>query len=71
MEAAEDGSLSQGEIFSNEDMVSDSDHLPEGPYVGRWKVGVRNHWLEWELGAQVASLGQVEGGGGRERVLLA
>ena len=23
-------------------------------YVGRWKVGVRVHWLEWELGAQVA-----------------
>ena len=27
-------------------------HLPEAEtlYVGRWKVGVRNHWLEWELG---------------------
>ena len=48
-------------------------HLPEAEtlYVGRWKVGVRVHWLEWELGAQVASLGQVEGGGARERELLA
>ena len=47
-------------------------HLPEAEtlYVGRWKVGVRNHWLEWELGAEVARLGQVKGGGGRERVLL-
>ena len=46
-------------------------HLPEAEtlYVGRWKVGVRVHWLEWELGAEVASLGQVEGGGGRETVL--
>jgi len=34
-------------------------------------VEVRNHWLEWELGAQVARLGQVEGGGGRERELVA
>ena len=33
MEAAENGVLSLGEIFSNEDMVSDSDHLPEGPWV--------------------------------------
>ena len=33
MEAAEDGSLSQGEIFSNEATVSDSDHLPEGPWA--------------------------------------
>ena len=48
-------------------------HLPEAEtlYVGRWKVGVRTQWLEWELGAQVASLGQVEGGGGRERELVA
>ena len=48
-------------------------HLPEAEtlYVGRWKVGVRNQWLEWELGAEVASLGQVEGGGGRETVLPA
>ena len=46
-------------------------HLPEAEtlYVGRWKVGVRNQWLEWELGAQVARLGQVEGGGARETVL--
>ena len=31
-------------------------HLPEAEtlYVGRWKVGVRVQWLEWELGAQVA-----------------
>ena len=33
VEAAEDGSLSHGEIFSNEAVVSDSDHLPEGPWV--------------------------------------
>ena len=48
-------------------------HLPEVEtlYVGRWKVGVRTHWLEWELGAEVARLGQVEDGGGRERVLPA
>ena len=29
-------------------------HLPEAEtlhvHVGRWKVGVRVHWLEWELG---------------------
>ena len=31
--AAEDGSLSQGEIFSNEATVSDLDHLPEGPWA--------------------------------------
>ena len=48
-------------------------HLPEAEtlYVGRWKVEVRTQGLEWELGAQVARLGQVEGGGGREMVLLA
>ena len=48
-------------------------HLPEAEtlYVGRWKVGVRVHWLEWELGAKVASLGQVKGGGARERELPA
>ena len=48
-------------------------HLPEAEtlYVGRWKVGVRNQGLEWELGAELARLGQVEDGGGRERVLLA
>ena len=33
VEAAENGVLSLGEIFSNEDMVSDSDHLPEGPWA--------------------------------------
>ena len=33
MEAAENGVFSLGEIFSNEDMVSDLDHLPEGPWV--------------------------------------
>ena len=46
-------------------------HLPEAEtlYVGRWKVGVRNHWIEWELGAELAR--QVEDGGGRERVLIA
>ena len=35
MEAAENGVLSLGEIFSNEDMVSDLDHLPEGADVSQ------------------------------------
>ena len=48
-------------------------HLPEAEtlYVGRWKVGVRVHWLEGTLGAELARLGQVEDGGGRETVLKA
>ena len=48
-------------------------HLPEAEtlYVGRWKVGVRVQWLEGTLGAELARLGQVEDGGGRERVLPA
>ena len=48
-------------------------HLPEAEtlYVGRWKVGVDNHWLEGTLGAELTRLGQVEDGGGRETVLLA
>ena len=48
-------------------------HLPEAEtlYVGRWKVGVHLHWLEGTLGAEVARLGQVEDGGGRETVLPA
>ena len=48
-------------------------HLPEAEtlYVGRWKGGVRNHWLEGTLGAELTRLGQVEDGGGRETVLLA
>ena len=33
MEAAENGVLSLGEIFSNEATVSDLDHLPEGPWA--------------------------------------
>ena len=43
-------------------------HLPEAEtlYVGRWKVGVRVHWLEGTLGAELTRLGQVEDGGGRE-----
>ena len=43
-------------------------HLPEAEtlYVGRWKVGVRTQGLEWELGAELVRLGQVEDGGGRE-----
>ena len=47
-------------------------HLPEAEtlYVGRWKVGVRTHWLEGTLGAELARLGQVEDGGGRERCVL-
>ena len=48
-------------------------HLPEAEtlYVGRWKVGVRTQGLEGTLGAEVARLGQVEDGGGRERELIA
>ena len=48
-------------------------HLPEAEtlYVGRWKVGVRVQWLEWELGAELARLGHIEDGGGRETVLPA
>ena len=46
-------------------------HLPEAEtlYVGRWKVGVRTQGLEWELGAELVRLGQVEDGGGREMQL--
>ena len=33
VEAAENGVLSLGEIFSNEAAVSDLDHLPEGPWA--------------------------------------
>ena len=35
-------------------------HLPEAEtlYVGRWKVGVRNHWLEWEIGLGSRTPGQ-------------
>ena len=49
-------------------------HLPEAEHymwAGGNLVGVRNQWLEWELGAQVARLGQVKGGGARERELPA
>ena len=48
-------------------------HLPEAEtlYVGRWKVGVRVHWLEGTLGAELARLGHIEDGGGRERELPA
>ena len=48
-------------------------HLAEAEtlYVGRWKVGVQVHWFQWEIGAELARLGQVEDGGGRERVLIA
>ena len=48
-------------------------HLPEAEtlYVGRWKVGVRNQGLEWELGAELVRLGHIEDGGGRERELPA
>ena len=47
-------------------------HLPQAETlcVGRWKVGVRVHWLEGTLGAELARLGQVEDGGGRERELV-
>jgi hypothetical protein len=46
-------------------------HLPEAEtlYVGRWKGGVRTHWLEGTLGAELTRLGQVEDGGGREMQL--
>ena len=35
-------------------------HLAEAEtlYVGRWKVGVRVHWLEWELGLGSRAPGQ-------------
>ena len=35
-------------------------HLPEAEtlYVGRWKVGVRVHWIEWELGLGSRTPGQ-------------
>ena len=35
-------------------------HLPEAEtlYVGRWKVGVRTHGLEWELGLGSRTPGQ-------------
>ena len=48
-------------------------HLPEAEHymLGRWKGGVWNHWLEGTLGANLARLGQVKGGGARERVLQA
>ena len=46
-------------------------HLPEAEtlYVGRGKGGVRTHWLEGTLGAELTRLGQVEDGGGREMQL--
>ena len=36
-------------------------HLPEAEtlYVGRWKVGVRNQWLEWEIGLGSRTPGQL------------
>ena len=48
-------------------------HLPEAEtlYVGRWKGGVRTQWLEGTLGAELARLGHIEDGGGRERELPA
>ena len=27
-------------------------------YVGRWKVGVRNHWFQWEIGLGSRAPGQ-------------
>ena len=35
-------------------------HLPEAEtlYVGRWKVGVRNHWFQWEMGLGSRAPGQ-------------
>ena len=35
-------------------------HLPEveTSYVGRWKVGVRNHWFPWEIGLGSRAPGQ-------------
>ena len=63
-----------GHVFPDSEalLATRGAHLPEAEtlYVGRWKVGVRNHWIEWEIGAELARLGQVEDGGGRERVLL-
>ena len=63
-----------GHVFPDSEalLATRGAHLPEAEtlYVGRWKVGVHLHWLEGTLGAEVARLGQVEEGGGRERVLL-
>ena len=48
-------------------------HLPEVEtlYVGRWKVGVRNHWLEWEIGLGSRAPGQFGQAASIWRVLLA
>ena len=62
------------DFLDSEALLATSRSPPAGGrtlYVGRWKVGVRVHWLEGELGANLARLGQVEGGGARERVLQA
>ena len=62
-----------GHVFPDSEalLATRGAHLPEAEslYVGRWKVGVHPHWVEGTLGADVARLGQVEGGGGPERVL--
>ena len=56
-----------GHVFSDPEalLATRGAHLPEAEtlYVGRWKVGMRTHGLEWELGAELARLGQVEDGG--------
>ena len=43
-----------GHAFSDSEalLATRGAHLPEAEtlYVGRWKVGVRVHWIEWELG---------------------
>ena len=62
-----------GHVFPDSEalLATRGAHLPEAEtlYVGRWKVGVHLHWLEGTSGAEVARLGQVEDGGGRETVL--
>ena len=43
-----------GHVFPDSEalLATRGAHLPEAEtlYVGRWKVGVRVHWIEWELG---------------------
>ena len=48
-------------------------HLPEAEtlYVGRWKVGVRTHGLEWELGLGSRTPGQNGQAASIWRVLVA
>ena len=48
-------------------------HLAEAEtlYVGRWKVGVRTHWFQWEIGLGSRAPGQFGQAASIWRVLLA